>query len=98
MQLGRSPRARGASSRAPDMRAIRARGHNLGEVLPPDAMTPLVFSILKARTPPEIATTLIDERVEPFRMVPTDLVAMTVETFTARRAHEIAGLHPPGRA
>ena len=37
-----------------------------------------------------VATTLIDERIEPFRMVPTDLVAMTVETFTARRAYEIA--------
>jgi len=63
---------------------------NLGEGLPADAMTPLVFSILQARTPSEIATTLVDERVEPFRMVPTDLVAMTVETFTARRAYEIA--------
>jgi radical SAM superfamily enzyme YgiQ (UPF0313 family) len=56
-------------------------------------MTPLVFSILKARTPPDIATTLIDERVEPFRMVPTDLAALTVETFTARRAYEIAALY-----
>jgi radical SAM superfamily enzyme YgiQ (UPF0313 family) len=66
---------------------------NLGEGLPADAMTPLVFSILRARTPPDIATTLIDERVEPFRMAPTDLVAMTVETFTARRAYEIAALY-----
>jgi radical SAM superfamily enzyme YgiQ (UPF0313 family) len=53
-------------------------------------MTPLVFAILKARTPSEIATTMIDERVEPLRTVPTDLVAMTVETFTARRAYQIA--------
>lgn len=56
-------------------------------------MTPLVFSILKARTDRDIATTLIDERVEPLRIVPTDLVAMTVETFTARRAYEIAALY-----
>jgi radical SAM superfamily enzyme YgiQ (UPF0313 family) len=63
----------------------------LGEGFSADAMTPLVFAILKARTPPEIATTMIDERVEPLRMVPTDLVAMTVETFTARRAYELAG-------
>jgi len=55
-----------------------------------DAMTPLVFAILKARTPREIATTMIDERAEPLRRVPTDLVAMTVETFTARRAYQIA--------
>ncbi len=53
-------------------------------------MTPLVFAILKARTPTDIETLMIDERVEPFRPVPTDLVAMTVETFTARRAWEIA--------
>ncbi len=63
---------------------------SLGEGFSTDAMTPLVFSILKARTPPGIATTMIDERVEPLRMVPTDLVAMTVETFTARRAYQIA--------
>jgi radical SAM superfamily enzyme YgiQ (UPF0313 family) len=56
-------------------------------------MTPLVFSILRARTPPPIAITVVDERVEPFRMVPTDLVALTVETFTARRAYEIAALY-----
>src|SRR6267143_167796 len=55
-----------------------------------DAMTPLVFAILKARTPSTIATTMIDERIEPLRMVTTDLVAMTVETFTARRAYQIA--------
>lgn len=63
---------------------------NLGEGVSADAMTPLVFAILRARTPARIATTLIDERIESFRAVPTDLVAMTVETFTARRAYEIA--------
>ncbi|NLH81613.1 MAG: B12-binding domain-containing radical SAM protein [Phyllobacteriaceae bacterium] len=62
----------------------------LGEGPSADAMTPLVFAILRELTPPEIATTLIDERIEPFAPVPTDLVAMTVETFTARRAWEIA--------
>jgi radical SAM superfamily enzyme YgiQ (UPF0313 family) len=73
------------------MRHITFLRPNLGEGFSADAMTPLVFAILKARTPPEIATTMIDERVEPLRMVPTDLVAMTVETFTARRAYELAG-------
>lgn len=63
---------------------------NLGAGVSADAMTPLVFAILRARTPAHIATTLIDERIEPFHPVPTDLVAMTVETFTARRAYEIA--------
>ena len=55
-----------------------------------DAMTPLVFALLRAATPPEIEAKLIDERVEPLSIVPTDLVAISVETFTARRAYEIA--------
>ena len=66
---------------------------NLGQGKSTDAMTPLVFAILKARTPDNIATVMIDERVEAFVPVPTDLVAMTVETFTARRAWEIADIY-----
>jgi radical SAM superfamily enzyme YgiQ (UPF0313 family) len=72
------------------MRHITFLRPALGEGFSADAMTPLVFAILKARTPREIATTMIDERVEPFTRVSTDLVAMTVETFTARRAYAIA--------
>jgi radical SAM superfamily enzyme YgiQ (UPF0313 family) len=75
------------------MRHITFIRPNLGEGPSADAMTPLVFAILRARTPREISTTMIDERIEPLRMVPTDLVAMTVETFTARRAYEIAALY-----
>ena len=56
-----------------------------------DAMEPLVFSILTALTPESVELTLLDERLEP---IPedhqTDLVAMTVETYTARRAYQIA--------
>ncbi len=63
---------------------------NLGAGRSADAMTPLVFAILRALTPASIETTLIDERIEPFAPVATDLVAITVETFTARRAYEIA--------
>lgn len=62
----------------------------LGQGRSADAMEPLAFAILKARTPREIATTLIDERIEPFVPVATDLVALTVETFTARRAYQVA--------
>jgi len=58
-----------------------------------DAMTPLVFAVLKARTPPDIETVMIDERVEPFVAIPTDLVAISVEAFTARRAYEIAAIY-----
>jgi radical SAM superfamily enzyme YgiQ (UPF0313 family) len=72
------------------MRHITFLRPSLGEGFSADAMTPLVFAILKARTPRDIATTMIDERVELLRTVPTDLVAITVETFTARRAYQIA--------
>lgn len=76
-----------------DMRHITFIRPNLGLGNSADAMTPLVFAILRARTPAGIATTLIDERIEPFAPVPTDLAAITVETFTARRAYEIAAVY-----
>ena len=56
-----------------------------------DAMEPGCFSILKSLTPPDVETNLIDERLEPIPFdISTDLVAMTVETYTARRAYQIA--------
>src|SRR5688500_8753096 len=56
-----------------------------------DAMEPLVFAILKSLTPPDVEVALHDERLEPIPYdEATDLVAMTVETFTARRAYQIA--------
>ena len=56
-----------------------------------DAMSPLCFAILKRLTPPEIETVLHDERLEPIPFDESaDLVAMTVETYTARRSYEIA--------
>ena len=56
-----------------------------------DAMEPLVFAILRALTPPDIEVVLHDERVEAVPLdEPTDLVAMTVETYTARRAFQLA--------
>ena len=56
-----------------------------------DAMEPLCFAILKALTPDDIDVELFDERLEslPFD-IDTDLVAMTVETYTARRAYQVA--------
>ena len=48
----------------------------------------------QGRTPREIETTLVDERIEPLpHGRPTDLVAMTVETYTARRAYQIAAAY-----
>ena len=56
-----------------------------------DAMEPLVFAILKSITPPSIETVFYDERLEEIPYdEPTDLVAMTVETYTSRRAYQIA--------
>ncbi|MEA3413453.1 MAG: hypothetical protein U9R74_18235 [Pseudomonadota bacterium] len=56
-----------------------------------DAMEPLVFSILAGRTPEDIDISFYDERLSPLPCdIDTDLVAMTVETFTARRAYQIA--------
>ncbi len=56
-----------------------------------DAMEPLCFAILKALTPDHVDTTFYDERLEAIPVEEdTDLVAMTVETYTARRAYQIA--------
>jgi radical SAM superfamily enzyme YgiQ (UPF0313 family) len=56
-----------------------------------DAMQPLVFGILRALTPNDIQCTLIDERLQNIDyMIQTDMVVLTVETFTARRSYQIA--------
>ena len=56
-----------------------------------DAMEPLCFAILKSLTPDDVAVELLDERLEPLPFdIDTDLVAMTVETYTARRAYQVA--------
>jgi radical SAM superfamily enzyme YgiQ (UPF0313 family) len=71
-------------------------------------MEPLQLGLLAALTLPDVEIEFYDDRVEkiPFDQ-PTDLAAITVETFTARRAYEICaeyrqrgvpvivgGLHP----
>ena len=63
-----------------------------------DALEPLAFAALAARTPPGVDLSLVDERLEavPARL-DADLVAITVETYTARRAYQIAdGLRAQG--
>jgi radical SAM superfamily enzyme YgiQ (UPF0313 family) len=56
-----------------------------------DAMEPLAFAILAGCTPKDCQVELYDERLEeiPERM-DADLVAITIETFTARRAYQLA--------
>ena len=69
---------------------------------------PLVFAIIKPLTPDDVKITFYDEKIEklPARL-DADIVAMTVETFTAKRAYNlglkykkenktviVGGLHP----
>ena len=55
-------------------------------------MEPLPLGVLAALTPPDVDVAMYDDRMEPVPYdEPTDLAAITVETFTARRAYEIAG-------
>ena len=54
-------------------------------------MEPLPLGILAALTPADVEVKLYDDRMEPIPYdEETDLVGITVETFTARRAYEIA--------
>src|SRR3954454_24542565 len=54
-------------------------------------MQPLSMAVLAGLTPPQVDVRFYDDRLEaiPFDE-PTDLVALTVETFTALRAYRIA--------
>jgi radical SAM superfamily enzyme YgiQ (UPF0313 family) len=59
-----------------------------------DAMAPLCFAALQARTAPGVETVLFDERLEPVPLdADVDLVALSVETYTARRAYQIAAAY-----
>ena len=54
-------------------------------------MEPLVAAVIAGLTPADVEVDFYDDRLEaiPFDR-PTDLVAMSVETYTARRVYEIA--------
>ncbi len=53
-------------------------------------MEPLQLGLLAGMLPDSVNVTLVDDRCEAIDYdAPTDLVAITVETFTARRAYEI---------
>lgn len=50
-----------------------------------------MFAVLKALTPPDIETELLDDRIELIDYgTKTDLVCITVETYTAKRSYKIA--------
>ncbi len=54
-------------------------------------MEPLVIAVLSSLTPPDVERVFYDDRLEtiPYDDT-TDLVAITVETYTARRSYQIA--------
>lgn len=59
-----------------------------------DAMEPLAFAILAGLTPPDVELAFYDERLEEVPLdEPTDLVALTVESYTARRAYQLASAY-----
>ena len=54
-------------------------------------MQPLPPAVIAALTPPEVEKRFYDDRLEEIPYdEPTDLVALSVETYTARRAYQIA--------
>ncbi|HNV68638.1 MAG TPA: radical SAM protein [Candidatus Ozemobacteraceae bacterium] len=54
-------------------------------------MEPLVLAVLAALTPPDWEITIQDDRLVPVDTTqPADLVGITVETYTAKRAYQIA--------
>src|SRR2546425_88368 len=54
-------------------------------------MEPLQIGVVAALTPPDVECVLYDDRMEEIPYdEPTDLAAITVEIYTARRAYEIA--------
>ena len=64
---------------------------NLTDARSSDAMEPLSFAVVKSLTPPDVETKFYDQRLEDIPYdEPTDLVALTVETYTARQSYWIA--------
>ncbi|MBN1760787.1 MAG: B12-binding domain-containing radical SAM protein [Chitinispirillaceae bacterium] len=54
-------------------------------------MEPLVIAVLSALTPETIERRFFDDRIEEIDFEePTDIAAITVETYTARRSYQIA--------
>jgi len=55
-------------------------------------MEPLSLAVLASLTPRDVRIKLLDDRLESIPYdEPTDLVALTVETYTAKRSYQIAG-------
>jgi radical SAM superfamily enzyme YgiQ (UPF0313 family) len=76
------------------MKRITMINPNMASYRSGDAMQPLVFAILKSLTPPGFEVTFFDDRIEEIDYEhPTDLVAISVGTFTARQSYKIAAIY-----
>ena len=54
-------------------------------------MEPLAPAAIAGLTPPDVHVRFYDDRLEPIPFdEPTDLVAISIETYTARRAYQVA--------
>jgi len=63
----------------------------MGDYRSTDGLPPMSMAVLAARTPENIEVTFYDDKIEVIpRDDQPDLVAITVETFTARRAYDLA--------
>src|SRR5262245_57061881 len=72
------------------MKILFVRPH-LFDTRAADGLEPLAFAVLAGLTPPDVTVVLCDERLAPVPLdADVDLVAITVETYTARRAYQIA--------
>jgi len=55
------------------------------------AMEPLPYAVLAALSPPYAEISVVDDRMEPLDFdVDTDMIGITVETYTAMRSYQIA--------
>ena len=64
---------------------------NMFDTISKDAMQPLAIAALFSLTPKDIEVEFFDDRIETLpEQFDSDLVAISVETFTARRAYQIS--------
>ena len=64
---------------------------NMFEHISSDAMKPILFGILKGLTPERFQIDFFDERTDKLPAhIDADVIAFSVETFTAKRAYIMA--------
>lgn len=64
---------------------------NMFEHISSDAMKPILFSLIKSLTPEKHEITFLDERAEKLpEHIDSDIIAFSVETYTAKRAYILA--------